>query len=181
MAYRVARCAIWTRRLKKKGPPLINSASGCSLARAAKAVSISVMVLALKTRICKPPALAAPSKSLRLAAAIVGSAGLRSTAMRFGGGHKLTQEFQPLACQLGAKKVDSGQVATGPRDAGDKTEPDRVFGNCEDNRDRCGCPRRGDRSRRANRHDHFDLSANKVGGVHHQPVRLVLGPAIFDN
>jgi hypothetical protein len=45
-AWRVARCAIWTSRLTKKGPPLMNRASGRSLARAAKAVWILAMELA---------------------------------------------------------------------------------------------------------------------------------------
>src|SRR6266436_3016166 len=34
-----------------------------------------------------------------------------------GSGHQLTQEFEPLCCQLGADKIDSCQVAAGSGEA----------------------------------------------------------------
>ena len=56
-----------------------------------------------------------------------------------GCGHQLTQEFQPLCRQLGREKIDARQVAARPGEARDKTKPDRVFGDTEDDGDRRGC------------------------------------------
>ena len=64
-----------------------------------------------------------------------------------GSGHQLTQELQPLCRQLAREKIDPCQVAARPGEAGDKTEPDRVFGDDEDDGDRRGC--RLGRERRA--------------------------------
>jgi hypothetical protein len=41
--------------------------------------------------------------------------------------HQLVQELQPFPRQLGVEKIDSGQVAARPGEAGDKTKPDRVL------------------------------------------------------
>src|SRR5262249_5584732 len=49
-----------------------------------------------------------------------------------GGGHQLAHELQALCRQLSTEDVDASQVAAGPGEAGDKAEPDRVFGNAED-------------------------------------------------
>jgi hypothetical protein len=46
--------------------------------------------------------------------------------------HQFTQKPQALCSQLGIEKIDAGQVAAGPGKAGDKTDPDRVFGGKED-------------------------------------------------
>ena len=54
-------------------------------------------------------------------------------------GHHLAQEFQPLCHQLGREKIDPRQVAAGPGEACDQTQPNRVFGNAEDDGDRRGC------------------------------------------
>jgi hypothetical protein len=54
-------------------------------------------------------------------------------------GHQLAQEFQPLRRQLTDKKIDTCHVAARPGEAGDKTKPDRVFADQEDDRDRRGC------------------------------------------
>ena len=40
--------------------------------------------------------------------------------------HKLAQESQSLCCQFANEKVDACQVAAGPGEAGNKTEPDRI-------------------------------------------------------
>jgi hypothetical protein len=58
------------------------------------------------------------------------------------------QEFQPLCAQFGIEKIDTRQIAARPGEAGDKTKPDRIFGDEED-----------DGNRRARR-----LAAN-AGGV----------------
>ena len=56
-----------------------------------------------------------------------------------GCGHQLTQEVQPLCRQLTIEKIDPCQVAARPGEAGDKTKPDRVFVDDEDDGDRRGC------------------------------------------
>jgi hypothetical protein len=80
-----------------------------------------------------------------------------------GGRDQLSQEFQPLSGQLGRKKIDSGCVATRSGEAGDKTEPDRVFGGEEDDGDRRGC-RLGQNSYIiTGRDDRRDLTADQIG------------------
>ena len=98
-----------------------------------------------------------------------------------GCGHQLAQEFQPLCRQLATEKIDPGQVAARPGEAGDKTEPDRVFAGDEDDGDRRGCRlgRQRDGST-ADRGDHGDLPANQIGRQRRQPIDLILGPAVFD-
>ena len=54
-------------------------------------------------------------------------------------GDELTQELQSLRRQLTADKVDARRVAARPGETRDKTKPDRVFGEDEDNGDRRGC------------------------------------------
>ena len=46
------------------------------------------------------------------------------------------QEAQPLGRHLLGEKIDACRVAARPREAGDKTKLDRVFGDTEDDRDR---------------------------------------------
>src|SRR4029453_2121077 len=47
---------------------------------------------------------------------------------------QLAQKFEPLCHQLTTEKIDPRQVAARARQAGDKTEPDRVFIDVEDDR-----------------------------------------------
>src|SRR5262245_34992175 len=180
MAYRVARCAIWTRLLRKKAPLLMSRASGRSLARAAKAVSISAIVLALKTRICTATALAAASTSRRLAAAIVGSAGLSRTATRLAVGTSSRRNSSRLAANSAEKKLTP--VALPPGRARLATRPSPTGSSGTPNTIGIAVVARSRRhhSGRAERGDHLDLSANEVGCQNGQPLALVLGPAIFD-
>jgi hypothetical protein len=76
--------------------------------------------------------------------------------------HHLTQEFQPLCGQLTTENIDPCQVAARPGEAGDKTEPDRVFGDNEDDRSRRGCWLGSDRRWLCARGDYGDLSANEL-------------------
>ena len=46
------------------------------------------------------------------------------------------QEPQPLGRHLLDEKIDASRIAFRPGEAGDKTKPDRVFGDTEDDRDR---------------------------------------------
>jgi hypothetical protein len=77
--------------------------------------------------------------------------------------HQLAQEFQPLCHQLSMlKKLMPVALPPGRARAGDKTRPDRVFGNSEDDWYRCGCRLgRQCRDRTSGRNDHSDLSANQ--------------------
>ena len=72
-------------------------------------------------------------------------------------------------------------VAARPGEAGDKTEPDRVFSDDENDGDRRGrsLGREG-RSGTAGRSDHGDLTANQVGRQRRQSIQLIVGPAILD-
>jgi hypothetical protein len=78
-----------------------------------------------------------------------------------GCGHQLTQEFHPFCRQFGSENIETRQIAAWPSDASDETEPDRVFGDAEDDGD-CRC--RGLGSERSSgtcgRSNHGDLSAN---------------------
>ena len=150
----------------------MNSASGRSLASVAKAASISRLVLALIERSCSPWRAAAASTSRRLAAMIVGSAGLMQHGDPLGRGHQCPQQLQPLRRQLGREEIDSGRIAARPGEARDKAEPDRVFGHENTDRDRRGRLGRGHRRRRAGRDDHVDAPANELGRQHRQPAGL---------
>ena len=50
-------------------------------------------------------------------------------------GHRVMQEPQPLGRHLSSEKIDAGRVTAGPGEAGDKTKPNRVFADTEDDRD----------------------------------------------
>src|SRR6516165_12749877 len=49
-------------------------------------------------------------------------------------GHQFTQQFQPLCHQLSTEKIYSCQVATRLGEASHQTNPDRIFGDDEDDR-----------------------------------------------
>ena len=55
-----------------------------------------------------------------------------------GAGHQSTQQLQFLRPNLEIEEIDTGQVAARPREAGDNTAPDRVFGGEEDDGNRRG-------------------------------------------
>jgi hypothetical protein len=48
------------------------------------------------------------------------------------------QERKTLGRKLCYKEIDTGRVAARPGEAGDKTKPNRVFADAEDERDRRG-------------------------------------------
>ena len=50
----------------------------------------------------------------------------------------VVQEPQSLCFYLGDKKIDARRIAARPSEVGDKTKPDRVLGDAEDDRDRRG-------------------------------------------
>jgi hypothetical protein len=54
-------------------------------------------------------------------------------------GHHVVQKSQPLAHYLVDEKIDTRRVAAGSSEVGNKTKPDRVFADAEDDRDRRCC------------------------------------------
>src|SRR5262249_4270996 len=68
-----------------------------------------------------------------------------------------------------------------PVETGDKTEPDRVLADGEDDGDRrgcrLGCQRRSGTSACG---DHGDLSANQFSRQLRQPIDLILSPSVFN-
>jgi hypothetical protein len=96
-------------------------------------------------------------------------------------GQQLMQEFQPLCRQLTTEKIDPCRVAAGPGEASDKTKPDRVFGDAEDDGNRRGCCL--GRQRRCNtsgRGDYGDLPMNQFSRQLRQSIKLILAPTVCD-
>ena len=60
-----------------------------------------------------------------------------------GGRHRLLQELEALAAQLGVEQRDAGDVPARARQAGDDPRPDRIAGGGEDDRDGLGRVLRG--------------------------------------
>jgi hypothetical protein len=72
-----------------------------------------------------------------------------------GCGQQLTQETQPLRCQLSREKIDACRVTARSGEVCDKTELDRVIANAEDDGDRRRCRSGGEcRRRGTGRDDH---------------------------
>ena len=79
------------------------------------------------------------------------------------------------------EKIDTCQVAARSGEASNKTKPDRVFADDEDDGDRRGCRLGRQRSiGTSGRGDHGDLSANQFGRQLWQSIDLIVGPAVFD-
>ena len=117
--------------------------------KVAKAASISRLVLALRTWICSPMARAAGSTSLNVDSVLPALAGLTSTATRAAAGTSSRRSSSRFAANSAVEKIDPCQVAARPGEAGDKTKPDRVFADGEDDGDRRGCRLGRERRRRA--------------------------------
>jgi len=96
-------------------------------------------------------------------------------------GHQVMQEPQPLGRNLRVKKIDAGQVAARPGETGDKTKPNRVFTDTEDNGNRCGRSFGRERTRRVGgRGDHGRSPADQIGHQRRQATVLTLQPVVFD-
>src|SRR5262249_62197703 len=90
-------------------------------------------------------------------------------------------EFQPFCYQLITEKIDARRVAARPSEAGDKTQPDRVFRDGKDDRDRRGSGLgRQRRVGTSGRGDNGDLSANQFSYQRRQLIVLALRPAVLD-
>jgi hypothetical protein len=95
-------------------------------------------------------------------------------------GHHLMQERQTLGRYLRAEKIVASRVATWPGKAGDKSSPDRVFTDPEDDRDsRCSSFGR-DRRGPADRSDHGHTTADQVSHQRRQAIVMALQPVVLD-
>ena len=96
-------------------------------------------------------------------------------------GDQLAQELEPLGRKLRGDEGDTRDVAARPVEAGDEAELDRIGAEREDDGYRRG--RRLGRERRpgaAAGNNHRYLAANQIGRQRRQPIRFVVGPAVFD-
>ena len=90
------------------------------------------------------------------------------------------QEPQPLGRHLLDKKIDACRIAARPGEAGDKTKPDRVLADAEDDRDGRGCSFGRARGHEAGRGDDGHLSVNQIGHQRRQAIVLALQPMVLD-
>src|SRR5260370_25718749 len=95
--------------------------------------------------------------------------------------YQLTQELHLLRHQFGIEKIDPRQIATRPGEASDKTKPDRVFGDDEEDRDRrscCLCSKYDGGT--SARKDHGDLSVDEFGRQFGHSIDFIFRPAVDD-
>src|SRR5215471_16362401 len=92
------------------------------------------------------------------------------------------QEFQLLCYLLTSDNINTRCVTAWSGEAGDETEPDRVFVDDKDNRDRRSCCLgRQRRSGTSGHRDHRNSSASQIGRERRQSIDLILGPAVFNH
>ncbi len=170
----------WTRRLVKNTSPATYKASARSRTSVTKAPSISLLLLALRTRICSPIARAA-SDMARSALSVAGAlAGLDQHGDPNGLGHQLMQKCQPLLFQLSREKINSRQVAARPGQAGDKTKLHRVFADAKDDRDCRGRPFCHQRCKIAGgRGDNGHTTAHEIIHKRRKATELALQPVVL--
>src|SRR5262249_23926269 len=123
-----------TRRLWKKKSGATNSASARSREIAAKAASISPLLLALRTCIFRPKASAACCTSRTVISALTTLVDHHGDANR--SRHEIAQQPQSLWHRLADEEVDAGRVATWAREVGDQTKLDRIIADAENDWDR---------------------------------------------
>src|SRR5262245_57021381 len=121
------------RRLANKGSPVTTAPSTRLCARVANAASMSRLVPAVTTSICRPRAKADACMFLDCASA-VGLAGLTSAAKRMAPGSQLAYELKLLCGNLLVHGAYASYVAPGSSEAGDKANLDGIYGNLEDDR-----------------------------------------------
>src|SRR5215467_9841734 len=179
-AWRAASVMSCTRRLMKRLSGWTTSASARLCTRLAKAVSISVPVLAVKNSICGPMAVAAASTSF-FSDSVVGFCGLTSTPRCVDVGNSSCKSPSRLATQLVAHGVDTGDVAARSAEALDKAKLNRVQAEAEDDRNRRGCGFGRERRGRAARcGDDSHPAADEIGHQFRNSGKVVLCPAVFN-
>ena len=86
-----------------------------------------------------------------------------------------------MAITSAAKKLMPVTLPPGPGEAGDKTKPDWVLGNAEDDWDRCCCIFRRERSLQAGwRGDQGYLSADQISHQGRKAIILAFKVVILD-
>ena len=100
--------------------------------------------------------------------------------MRVAAGANSRRSSSRFAPQLDREKICPGQIATRPGQAGDKTEPDRVVADDEDDGDRRGC--RLGRRRRSNAggSDHGNLPTHQLACQLGESIELIVGRSMLD-
>ena len=95
-------------------------------------------------------------------------------------GHELVQELQTLGLQFVGQHVDPCEITAGPGEAGDKTEPGRVFADEKnDGDDRGGRFGRECRRRASGGDDHGSLPGQLARHIG-QTIDSIFGPAVND-
>ena len=180
IASRVASATICWRRLVKNGSPPTRSAPARRCRKVAKAVLISLGVLALRISSCRPSVREA---SCGVAYRARGFRKLRVHQQGDGSSiwNKFLQQPQAFSAQHGTEKADPCDVSARPVEACDETGSDRVATEREDDRYR-GCRRLGRQNRVAasGRGDHRHLAGDQIGRKCRQSILLVFGKAVFD-
>src|SRR5262245_40373717 len=91
------------------------------------------------------------------------------------------QEFQPFRLELVGEHVDASEVAARPGEAADKTEPDGILSDQENDGNRCGSRFGGERCSRASRRDNQgSLPADQLGCHLCQTIEMILRPSVDD-
>src|SRR5262249_12965991 len=107
--------------------------------------------------------------------------GIGEHGKALGPGVRFREGPEPLASRFLAHGVDTGNVAAGPVEAGQKAKRDRVAATAENDRN---CRSRGFGSKRRFRNtgaDHDrDTAADQIGCQAPQPFRFVIRPPVFD-
>ena len=86
-----------------------------------------------------------------------------------------------MAASLLVEKIDTGRIAARSGKACDKTHPDRVFADAEDDRDRRGRSFGRKRGRIGERGDHGHATAHEIGHERWQAIILALQPVVLNH
>jgi hypothetical protein len=94
-------------------------------------------------------------------------------------GNELAQQFQSLCAQLTEEKIDAGDVAARPIEAGYEAVTDRITPAGKDNRNGRGRGF-GGKCRIEISDDQGHGPAQQIGHQRRQSIKVIVGPAIFD-
>ena len=99
-----------------------------------------------------------------------------------GSGHQLVQQREPLGGDFLVEEINACRIASGPGEARNEAEADRIFTDAEDDRNR-RCRRLGrERCRlRGGRGDHGYPTADEVRHQGRQAVIAAFQPMVFDD
>jgi hypothetical protein len=92
--------------------------------------------------------------------------------------HSISSRFGGSAT---SEDAQPGQIAAGVRKAGDEALRDGVDAHRKDDRDLRGCVFGSLRRWTTTGDDHIDLAGDEIRGQRRQPLKMILGPAGFDD